>query len=68
MSETWGLWSLAREAWHPDPMHDGVLLRFDNVMDAIRVAATYSVHFRLVPIRFAADGTPDEGDLQNMKS
>lgn len=60
----YGLWSFARESWHPDPiLSDGTPLMFDNVMDAIRSAATYSTAFRLVPARFNQRGGPSSLDL-----
>ena len=67
MSEPYGLWSLARKAWLPNPMSDDdppKPLRFANVMDALRVAANRHESFRLVPVRFNAENGPDVRDLQ----
>ena len=65
----YGLWSLAREAWHPDPMSESdppEPLMFDDIMDAIRVAATYHFSFRLVPIRFNQKGEPNKIELSHV--
>ncbi len=64
----YGLWSMARNGWMPDPMSDDdppPPLRFDGVMDAITAAANYHFSFHALPVRFAENDEPNKQDMKD---
>jgi len=61
----YGLWSLARTSWQPDPdKMDGTPIEYETVIEAIRAIGTYHRSFRLVPVRFDDDEGPNMDDLR----
>ncbi len=70
MREKYGLWSLSRNGWMPDPMSDDdppPPLRFDGVMDAVAAAAGYHFSFHALPVRVDENGEPNKQDLREFE-